>query len=104
MTGYREYTMQPHLEIRRIGPEFFAYSVRAGRAPARHGEEDLGSLEHCLNDAGDSLGHYFSAVKVSLDGLFLGSYDVNQLLRNPTRIAVELMSKASRAEVAHRAA
>jgi len=93
--------MQPHLEIRRIGPEFFAYSVRAGRAPARHGEEDLDSLEHCLNDAGDSLGHYFSAVKVSLDGLFLGSYDVDQLLRNPTRVAVELMGKLSRKDIAH---
>ncbi|MDM0115835.1 hypothetical protein QTI66_27045 [Variovorax sp. J22R133] len=93
--------MQPHLEIRRIGAEFFAYSVRAGRAPARHGEEDLASLEHCLNDAGDSLGHYFPAVKVSLDGLFLGSYDIGQLLRNPTGLAVELMGKLSRAERAH---
>ena len=90
--------MQPHLEIRRIGPEFFAYSVRAGRAPARHGEEDLGSLEHCLNDAGNSLGHYFPAVKVSLDGLFLGSYDIEQLLRNSNRLAVELMGKAGRVQ------
>lgn len=86
--------MQPRLEIRRIGPDFFTYSLRAGRGAASHGEDSLASLARCLNDAGDSLGHYFPAVSVCLDGQELGSYEVERLLRNPTSLAAELMDKA----------
>ena len=86
--------MQPRLEIRRIGPDFFTYSVRAGLASTSHCEDSLASLARCLNDAGDSLGHYFPAVSVWLDGQELGSYAVEQLLRNPTSLAAELMNKA----------
>jgi hypothetical protein len=86
--------MQPRLEIRRIGPDFFTYSLRAGRTSERHGEDSLASLAHCLNDAGDCLGHYFPAVSVCLDGQELGSYEVERLLRSPASLAAELMDKA----------
>jgi len=52
------------------------------------------SLERCLNDAGDSLGHYFPAVVVSLDGQDLGSYAVQRLQQNPISLAAELRVKA----------
>lgn len=85
--------MLPHLEIRRIGPEFFTYSVRAGHADPCHSEDVMDSLERCLCDVGDSLGHYFPTVSVSLDGQELGSYSVQRLQQNPNGLAAELMVK-----------
>ena len=86
--------MQPHLEIRRRGPHFFTYSLGVGQAADHHSEDALDSLEGCLTDAGDSLGHYFPAVSVSLNGMLLGSYEVERMLRNPRGLALELMGKA----------
>lgn len=86
--------MLPHLEIRRIGPDFYTYSVRAGRADACRKEDPIDSLERCLNDAGDSLGHYFPSVSVSLDGQELGNYSVQRLQQNPVGLAAELLIKA----------
>lgn len=87
--------MLPHLEIRRIGPDFYTYSVRAGKADACRNEDPIDSLERCLNDAGDSLGHYFPSVNVSLDGQDLGSYSVQRLLQNPVALAAELLVKVN---------
>ncbi|MGR4872406.1 hypothetical protein ACIPRI_26460 [Variovorax sp. LARHSF232] len=86
--------MLPRLDIRHIGQGFFSYCVRAGQAATCQFEGGLDSLEGCLNDAGDSLGHYFSAVSVSLDGQELGSYAVQRLLKNPEGLAAELLDKA----------
>jgi len=82
-----------------MGPHFFTYSVCAGRAAASHNEDALDSLEGCLTEAGDSLGPYFPAVSVSLNGLQLGSYEVARLLRNPHDVALELMGKAFDADL-----
>ena len=87
--------MLPHLEIRRIGPDFYTYSVRAGKADACRNEDPIDSLEGCLNDAGDSLGHYFPSVSVSLDGQDLGSYSVRSLQQDPVGLAAELLIKAN---------
>lgn len=84
----------PHLEIRRISPDFYTYSVRAGHADTCHSEDSLESLERCLNDAGDCLGHYFPTVSVSLDGQELGSYSVSRLQLHPISLAAELLGKA----------
>jgi hypothetical protein len=86
--------MQPRLEIRRVGPEVFVYRVRASRATAPLCECSLASLARCLNDAGDSLGHYFSAVSVSLDDQDLGSYAIERLLHHANNLAAELIDKA----------
>lgn len=87
--------MLPLIEIRRIAPDSYTYSVRAGHGDACHSEDSLGSLERCLNDAGDSLGHYFPTVNVCLDGQDLGCYAVQRLLLNPIGLAAELMVKAT---------
>jgi len=86
--------MQPHLEIRHIGPDIFAYSLHAGRAPAAWTEDPMESLARCLNDAGDSLGPYFREVCISLDGQLLGSYAVERLTRHADDLALELIGKA----------
>ena len=86
--------MLPHLEIRRLGRDFYIYSVRAGRADPGRSEDPVDSLERCLNDAGDSLGHYFPAVSVSLDGQELGHYPVRCLQQNAAGLAAELRTKA----------
>ena len=85
----------PHLEIRRVAPDFYTYSVHSGHATAIHSEDSLESLERCLNDAGDSLGHYFPSVSVSLDGQNLGDYSVQRLQHNSVGLAAELLVKAS---------
>ena len=86
--------MLPHLEIHRHGPSFYSYSVRAFHRGSGHCEDGLDSLERCLNDAAESLGHYFSSVSVSLDGQELGSYEVHRLAQHPLSMAAELMVKA----------
>ena len=86
--------MLPILEIRRVGSDFYTYSVRAGKADAGRSEDPIDSLERCLNDAGDSLGHYFPSVNVSLDGQELGNYSVQRLQQNPVGLAAELLVKA----------
>ena len=88
--------MLPHLEIRRVGRDFYTYCVRAGKADASRREDPIDSLERCLNDAGDSLGHYFPSVSVSLDGQELGSYSVRSLQQNPVGLAAELLVKVYR--------
>ena len=88
--------MQPHLDIRRIAPDFFTYSVHAGSAPSLFTEDTTDSLAGCLNDAGDSLGSYFPEVCVTIDGLTLGSYAVARLMNNPAGLAIELLKKAQR--------
>jgi hypothetical protein len=85
--------MQPHLHISRTSPDSFAYSVSAGGAPACYHENAMGSLESCLDDAGDSLAPYFPTVSVSFEGMFLGCYATHLFQRDPTALALELMSK-----------
>ncbi|MBS0338982.1 MAG: hypothetical protein JSS56_00550 [Proteobacteria bacterium] len=92
--------MLPHLEIRRIGRDYYTYSVRAGRTDAGRCEDPIDSLERLLNDAGDSLGHYFPSVSVSLDGQDLGSYSVRSLQQNSVGLAAELLVKARPGRVA----
>jgi len=92
--SYREHKVLPLVEIRRIAPDFYTYSVRAGHGDACHTEDALGSLERCLNDAGDSLGHYFPTVSLCLDGQDLGCYSVQRLLLTPISLAAELLIKA----------
>jgi hypothetical protein len=84
----------PHLEIRRVASNFYTYSVHSGDPTAVHSEDSLESLEHCLTDAADSLGHYFPSVRVSLDGQDLGNYSVQRLQQNPVGLAAELLLKA----------
>jgi hypothetical protein len=86
--------MQPHLNISRSSPHSYAYSLSAGGAPACYHENALSSLERCLDDAADSLGHYFPTVSVSFDGMFLGTYAISLFQRDSTALAMELMSKA----------
>ena len=86
--------MLPHLEIRRVAPDFYTYSVHSGHATSVHSEDSLESLEHCLIEVGDSLGHYFPSVSVSLDGQDLGSYPVQRLQQNAAGLAAELLAKA----------
>jgi len=84
----------PHLEIRRLGRDIYTYSVRAGKADTGRSEDPIDSLERCLNDAGDSLGHYFPAVIVSLDGQELGNYSVRSLQQDAIGLAAEMLVKA----------
>ena len=87
--------MQPHLQIRCISPQVYAYSVSAGGASTGYAETTLESLERCLDDAGDSLGHYFASIEISLQGQSLGSYAVRLVRCNATGLACQLREKFS---------
>ncbi len=94
--------MQPHLQIRRLAPQVYAYSLTAGGtepAPLSH-ETTLESLERCLGDACDSLGHYFSSVQISLEGQPLGSFAVGLAQRNACGLASQLREKFIREQPA----
>lgn len=86
--------MQPHLQIRCLGPQVYAYSVSAGGCATRPADETtLASLERCLDDAGASLGHYFSSVQISLQGQVLGSFAIGLVQRNAFGLAGQLREK-----------
>ena len=86
--------MQPHLQIRCLGPQVYAYSVSAGGHATQPGDETtLESLEHCLGDAGASLGPYFASVQISLQGQVLGSFAVGLVQRNAPGLASQLREK-----------
>jgi hypothetical protein len=81
--------MKPLIEIRRVAPNAFTYRISAFVADAEEAGDSgtFESLEHCLFDAGASLGHYFDSVELNVDGLFVGSYPLDALRRHPKRVA-----------------
>ena len=91
--------MQPHLEIRRIRPTMYVYSIRFADAEPRMYEGAFRSLAQCLLDAGRSLGHYFPLVRISADEHFLGSYAIEHLVCRAARTANELLGKVQAQQV-----
>ncbi|MEJ8848091.1 hypothetical protein [Variovorax rhizosphaerae] len=85
--------MQPHLQIRCIRPQVYAYSLSASAKSFLHSETTLESLERCLLDACDALGHYFTSVQISLEGQPLGSYGVALVRRNAPALARQLRER-----------
>ncbi|MBT2320997.1 hypothetical protein J7E62_01320 [Variovorax paradoxus] len=81
--------MKPLIEIHRIGTDAYGYHISAlgTDAEAQGGSGAFDSLEHCLFDAGASLGHYFARVELNLEGMFLGSCSTDMLRRNPKGVA-----------------
>jgi hypothetical protein len=81
--------MKPLVEIQRAGSNAFTYRIRAFVAGAKEAGDSgtFESLARCLFDAGASLGHYFDSVELNVDGLFVGSYPVDALRRQPKRVA-----------------
>jgi len=80
--------MKPLIEIQRVGSD--AYSYRISTLGAEASEQDSGafeSLEHCLLDAGASLGSYFASVEMNFEGMFLGSCATDALRRNAKGVA-----------------
>jgi hypothetical protein len=89
--------MQPHLQIRCIGPKVYAYSFSAGGVSVQPADETtLDSLEHCLGDAGESLGHYFASVQISIEGRPLGTFAVGLVQRDAGALAGQLLEKLIR--------
>jgi hypothetical protein len=88
--------MNPVVEILRIGRDAYAYRISArGTAAEQEADSTFDSLERCLVDAGDSLGHYFSRVEVSLDGRLLGSCATDLLRRNPKGVAERIAQRST---------
>jgi len=81
--------MKPLVELHRIGTDAYGYRISALGIDTteKSGSGAFDSLEHCLFDAGASLGHYFERVELNLEGLFMGSYTTDALRRNPKAVA-----------------
>ena len=91
--------MQPHLEIRRIRPTMYVYSIRIANAEPRLHEGAFRTMAQCLLDAGRSLGHYFPMVRISVDEHFLGSYAIDHLVSGAGITANELLGKVQAQQV-----
>jgi hypothetical protein len=82
--------MKPLIEIQRVGSDAYSYRISTLGAEASEQEQGSGafeSLEHCLLDAGASLGSYFSSVEMNFEGMFLGSCATDALRRNAKGVA-----------------
>ncbi len=81
--------MKPLVEIHRIGTDAYGYRISAHGidGPEKSGSGAFDSLEHCLFDAGASLGTYFARVELNLEGMFFGSCTTDVLRRNPKGVA-----------------
>ncbi|MFT4269076.1 MAG: hypothetical protein QM586_17975 [Xenophilus sp.] len=53
------------------------------------------SLETCLQDAGDSLGHYFPRVQMRYEGSVVGACTTELLRRNPKGLAERFLAALS---------
>ncbi|RZL94586.1 MAG: hypothetical protein EOP82_04770 [Variovorax sp.] len=86
--------MKPLIDILRLGWDAYAYRISAHEAVELGADSTFDSLEGCLFDAGDSLGHYFPRVEVSLDGRHLGSCATELLRRNPKGVAERIAQRS----------
>ena len=76
------------LDIHQLRPNRYAYSIKTdGREAEAYYESAFDSLETCLQDAGDSLGHYFPSVQMRYEGRVVGACATESLRRNPKRLA-----------------
>ncbi|MEJ7686366.1 MAG: hypothetical protein WKG52_04855 [Variovorax sp.] len=80
--------MKPLIEIHRIGSDAFGYRISAQGADTQDSDSAIfDSLEHCLLDAGASLGDYFPRAELNFEGMFLGACDTAALRRTPRDVA-----------------
>ena len=79
--------MKPLIDIQRIGPDAFRHRISAQGGAVQEESRSFAALEHCLRDAGESLGRYFPQAELKFDGLFLGACAVDALRNTPQAVA-----------------
>ncbi|MDI3381589.1 hypothetical protein ACFPPF_03765 [Xenophilus aerolatus] len=83
------------LDIHQLRPNRYAYSIKTdGRQAdgAEYYESAFDSLETCLRDAGDSIGHYFPSVHMRYEGRVVGACATESLRRNPKGLAERFLA------------
>lgn len=91
------------LDIHQVHPGQYAYSIRTdgpGEGGTDPSECAFDSLETCLRDAGDSLGHYFLRVHMRYEGRVLGACATESLRRHPEHLAQRFMAAVGHMEAA----
>jgi len=85
------------LDIHQLRPNRYAYSIKTDGADgdAACYESAFDSLETCLQDAGDSLGHYFPSVQMRYEGSVVGACTTELLRRNPKGLAERFLAALS---------
>ena len=81
--------MKPLIDIQRLGADGYCHRISAKGGAVREASPTFAALEHCLRDAGDSLG-YFSQAELKLNGLFVGSCAIDALRSMPQAVARRL--------------
>jgi len=87
------------LDIHQLRPDRYAYSITTDGSQdgdAACYESAFDSLETCLQDAGDSLGHYFPRVQMRYEGSVVGACTTELLRRNPRGLAERFLAALSR--------
>jgi hypothetical protein len=79
--------MKPLIDIQSIGPDAYCHRISTAGGAVPEASRSFAALEHCLRDAGDSLGRYFAQAELKFDGLFLGACAVEALRTTPLAVA-----------------
>ena len=79
--------MKPLIDIQRIGPSAYCHRISAQGGTVQEESRSFAALDHCLRDAGDSLGRYFAQAELKFEGLFLGACAVDALRNTPQAVA-----------------
>lgn len=82
--------MKPLIEFQRIGTDAYSYRISAHGAAAQEAGRTFASMEHCVRDAGDSLGPYFASVEINYEGMFLGACATDALRNSPKAVATRI--------------
>jgi hypothetical protein len=87
--------MEPSLDIRKLRPGLYAYSLTAGGEPLGDSTGAHGTISECLQDAAQELGDGFPSVRVGYGATGLGSFPSSRLANDPEGLADELMERVS---------
>lgn len=87
--------MEPCLDIRKLRPGLYAYSLTIGGEPFADPADALQTISECLQDAAQSLGEGFPSLRICYGSTALGSFPVGRLESDHEGLADELMERVS---------
>lgn len=87
--------MEPSLDIRKLRPGLYAYSLTVGGEPLTNPADAFQTISECLQDAAQALGDGFPSVRICYGSTGLGSFPVGCLERDPDGLADEMMERVA---------
>lgn len=82
--------MKPVIDIRRIGPDAYAWRIRTDSVEVQEGS-GFASMAQCLRHAGAALDADCARFDISFEGMFLGDYAAEVLRHHPEGLAQRIV-------------